>query len=133
MPRLATAALCLVAGAAIGVGAVVVHLWWWGLALALVGTLAGLVAVPGGWWRRLPLAVGWTAAVGVLAAPRPEGDFLIATNTNGYVLLAAAVVVLVAGLVGLRGRSRGDARDAGTTSRHAADSGSSAAKPRMPA
>lgn len=91
----------LVAGACVGVASVLVHGNWWGLLVALTATFATLVALPGGWWR-LPFAAGWSAVVAVLAPERPEGDYLIAADTAGYLLLGAAVVVLLSGMVGAR-------------------------------
>jgi hypothetical protein len=100
--RLAVALSCFVGGAATGVASVAVHAQWWGLLLALAATAANMVALPGGWWRRLPFAAGWFLAVAVLTPERPEGDYLIAGNAVGYVLLGAALAVLVSGMVGLR-------------------------------
>lgn len=100
--RPAVAVACLVGGGATAVASVLVHGTWWGLALALAATAATVVALPGGWWRRLSFAVGWSVMVAVLAPERPEGDYLVAANARGYVLLGAAVAVLVSGMVGLR-------------------------------
>ena len=102
--RAACAGGCLLLGAAVGVQSVGVHSWWWGLLLALAATVATLFAVPGGWWRRLPFALGWSGAVAVLSSERPEGDYLVATNGPGYTLLVATIVVMLLGLVGVRHR-----------------------------
>jgi hypothetical protein len=81
---------------------VALHRLWWGLPLALVATAAVLVALPGGWWSRLPFALGWVAALALLAGSRPEGDYLVAGDARGWLLLAAGVVVLLGGIVGVR-------------------------------
>lgn len=103
--RLGVAVGCLLGGAATALAAVLVHGHWWGLPVALAATLATLVALPGGWWLRLPYGVGWAVIVGVATPERPEGDYLIAGDARGYVLLAAAVVVLIASMVGIRDHS----------------------------
>ncbi|KAA1426032.1 hypothetical protein [Nocardioides antri] len=100
--RAAVAVLALVGGATIGCAAVVLHRYWWGLLLGVAATAALLVAIPGGWWRRLPFALGWVAAVLVLTGERPEGDLLVTQTATGYLLLAAGLGVLLGGVVGLR-------------------------------
>lgn len=109
--RVLVALACLILGAAVGLGTVALHGYGWGLGLGIAATAASLVALPGGWWRRLPFALGWTAALGVASVPRPEGDYLIASDASGYLLLATGAVVLGAGFVGLlpRGTPRGNA------------------------
>lgn len=103
--RLGVALACLLGGGATGLAAVLVHGHWWGLPVALTATLATLVALPGGWWRRLPYGAGWSVVVALSTPERPEGDYLVAADAQGYVLLAAAVVVLVASMVGIRDHS----------------------------
>jgi len=100
--RVAVAVLALSGGAVVGCAAVALHRYWWGLLLGILATAALLVAVPGGWWRRLPLALGWVAAVLVMAGERAEGDVLVGQTANGYLLLGVGVGVLLAGVVGLR-------------------------------
>ncbi len=78
------------------------HGYWWGLLLGIATTGAWLVAIPGGWWLRLPFAVGWGAAVLALSAERSEGDYLVATDARGYVLLGTGVAVLIGGIIGVR-------------------------------
>jgi hypothetical protein len=85
----------LVAGAATGVAAVALHEIGWGLVLGFAATFAAVLAVPPGWWSRLPLAAGWVGVVGWLSVPRAEGDYLIASDAPGYGLLAAGLVLLV--------------------------------------
>lgn len=100
--RVAVAVLALCGGALVGCAAVGVHQYWWGLLLAVAATAAVLVAVPGGWWRRLPFSLGWVAVVLVLADERPEGDVMIGQSVAGYLLLGAGVGVLIGGVVGVR-------------------------------
>ena len=101
MTRVLRAAGLLVLGAIVGIASVGVHNTWWGLPLALVTTAASAYALPGGWTGRAPFALGWSVVVAALALPRPEGDFLISGDVNGYVLLGCGLVLLVASLVTL--------------------------------
>lgn len=102
---------CLVLGAGVAVCTVLLHGYAWGLVLGLAATAASLVALPGGWWARLPFAAGWVAALGVLTLERSEGDYLVAGDGSGYALLAGGAVVLGVGFVGLLPR-RATAPDA---------------------
>lgn len=101
--RVAVVVGSLLGGAVVGVFCVAVHGWTWGLLLGLATVAATLVALPAG-SARLPFALGWTAAVGVLSVGRPEGDVLVAQDARGIVLVLAAPVVIVAGFVGLLNR-----------------------------
>lgn len=96
------AVLALLAGGLLGLCVLLLHGYWWGLLLGIGATAAWLAAVPGGWWLRFPFAVGWDAAVLLLSLERPEGDYLVASDASGYVLLGSGVVVLLGGIVGLR-------------------------------
>ncbi len=100
--RVAVAALALLGGATVGGCAVFLHDYWWGLLLGIAATLALLVVTPGGWWRRLPFALGWVAVVLLLSGERPEGDVLVRQTVNGYVLLGVGIGVLLGGVIGLR-------------------------------
>jgi hypothetical protein len=60
------------------------------------------VVLPGGWWRRLPFALGWVVVVLLLSGERPEGDVLVQSDVSGYVLLGTGVGVLLGGVIGLR-------------------------------
>lgn len=102
--RAVVAVSLLAGGAVVGFGVVVLHSLWWGLALGLAATGSALVALLGRWWARLPFAIGWAGAVGWLSGSRPEGDYLIAGDLSGYVLLMTAFAVLVTGIVSLRPR-----------------------------
>jgi hypothetical protein len=85
----------LLAGAATGVATVALHDLWWGLVLAAVATLAAVVALPPGWWSRLAFVVGWDLVVGWLAFPRPEGDYLLSQDVQGYAVLGLGLVLIV--------------------------------------
>lgn len=118
MPVALRAALvvpCLLLGSATSLCTVLLHDYWWGLALGLTATTAALVALPGGWWARLPFAVGWALVLLVVTPERPEGDYLVSGDTAGYLLMAAGIAVFGAGFTGLvRGRDAdGDSRAAG--------------------
>ena len=62
------------------------------MALAAAAVLATLVAVGPGWSTRLPFAVGFGAVVLRLSLARPEGDYLLASDAQGYALLLLALV-----------------------------------------
>jgi hypothetical protein len=103
--RAPLAVALLVLGAAAGIASVALHQRWWGLLLGVAAPLATAVALPPGWWARLAFSAGWVAMIGYLMMPRPEGDYLVADGAAGYVLLAAAMVLIVAGLVTLPRRA----------------------------
>lgn len=90
-----------VAGAMTGLATVAVHSRLLMLVFALAATFAALVGLPPGWWSRVPFAAGWTAVVAVAAAGRPEGDYALAANTAGYVVLVVAVVLPMSALATL--------------------------------
>ena len=90
----------LTLGLVVGIAAVALHTYWWGLALATAATATTTYALPPG-WGRVPFAVGSAAAVGYLAFPRAEGDYVIASNASGYLLFGLTLVLVVAALVTL--------------------------------
>jgi hypothetical protein len=100
MKALAALAL-LVGGAAVGVAAVAVHELWWGLPLTVLAVAPSLVALPAGWWARLPAALGFALVVGWLAIPRAEGDYVIGSDLQGYLVVTLALVTTVAGIATL--------------------------------
>lgn len=104
--RAAAALGLLVAGFVIGLAAVAVHARAWGLPLGAVATLAALVALPPGIWSRCAYAAGWIVALALALIPRPEGDYAIASDVPGYVLLGVGLVLLVAALATLPVRRR---------------------------
>lgn len=99
---IATATLLL--GGAVSLFTVALHGYPWGLVLGLVTTAVTLVALPGG-WARMPFAVGWSALVVYASQVRPEGDFVLAQDFAGWTVLVAALVVVIAGMIGARKRS----------------------------
>lgn len=99
--RLLVAVLLLVAGAATGLATVAVHELAWGLPLAIGATVAALGALPPGWWSRLAFALGWSALVGWLSVPRPEGGFVIGSDVPGYTVLGLGLAVMVGGVATL--------------------------------
>ncbi|GAB6986708.1 hypothetical protein [Nocardioides pyridinolyticus] len=101
MRRLAAATGLLVAGAATAVAAVALHDLGWGFALTVAAVLAAVVALPAGWWSRLAFVAGFDAVLGWLAVPRPEGDYLVSQDWQGYGLLAFGLVLLVGALATL--------------------------------
>jgi hypothetical protein len=86
--------LSLLAGLGAGIATVLVHQWWWGLALGAVVTALVAVVTPRGWGTRLPFALGDALAVGALSVPRPEGDYLVGADAAGYTVLGVTVLVL---------------------------------------
>jgi hypothetical protein len=118
---LGRAVALLVAGAVVGVAAVALHAWWWGLVLIAVATLVSVYAVRPGWLTRLPYAVGWLAACGLGMIPRPAGSYAVASDGAGYTLIGiglAAIVLTTATLPmdWLRGRTAVSATDSGPDS-----------------
>jgi hypothetical protein len=89
------APVTLLAGIGLAVGTTAVYQWWWGLLLAAATTLLVLLATPPGWATRLPLAVGFDGTVALLAVPRGEGDYLVASTRSGYAVIGLALVVLL--------------------------------------
>ena len=98
---------CLLLGAAVALAALAVHRSAFpaGLVLGLVTTFA--VA----WWlvrsRRPRTAasyvVGWLAVLVLAALGRPEGDFALASDLEGYALLVAGLPLLLVGIVAVAG------------------------------
>ncbi|MEI7057640.1 hypothetical protein WBG06_17585 [Nocardioides sp. CCNWLW239] len=91
---LARAAAGLLLGLVVGVAAVAVHPWWWGLLLAVAASSATLLALPRG-VARVTYAVAWAIVVALAATPRPTGGYAIAGDVAGYVMIAWAVLMVV--------------------------------------
>ena len=94
-------AVAAAVGVLSGAAGTVLHLRWWGLALAL-GTAVVVLAwlPPGG--VRVAFALGWCAPVlrGVLEGP--GGGFLVGADAAGWSLLAGSAVLLVAAVATAR-------------------------------
>jgi Family of unknown function (DUF6113) len=102
----------LLIGAVVGLASVIVHRtqFPWGMLVVLATTFA----VP---WRLLrserprttaSYAAGWLVVVAVAVKGRPEGDYVLAGDVEGYLLLGAGLVLVVVGIVSLaRGRDAG--------------------------
>ena len=58
----------------------------------MAAVAAAVVALPRGWWTRLPFALGFVAVLGLAMVPRGEGDYLVPGNARGYLLLAVGFV-----------------------------------------
>lgn len=92
--RVLLAVTMLAVGGISAAAAVAVHGRWWGLVLAAAAVLATLVAVGAGWSTRLPFAAGFGLVVLRLAIARPEGDYVLAGNAQGYLMLLLTLVVV---------------------------------------
>ena len=91
----------LLAGGLSGLAAVAVHHWWWGLLLTVCAVGATLAAVGPGWSTRLPFGLGFALVVGRSAVPRPEGDYVVASDTAGYLVIGLALATVVVAVVTL--------------------------------
>lgn len=100
--RIPIAAGSLAGGVLVGALSTVVHGLGIGLALSLVATLASLLALPPGWWARLPFAGGWLGVVFYFSNPRPEGDYLVASDAFGYTLLGTGMAIVAFAIITLR-------------------------------
>jgi len=98
-----------VVGIAVGLLALDVHraIFPWGLLVAIASTYA----VP--WWltgshrpaTAATYSVGWLVVFGVAIAGRPEGDFVVAADLEGYALMGVALILVLVAVVALA-RSR---------------------------
>lgn len=111
--RCSAALASIVGGGAVGLGAVLLHGYWWGLLLGVAATVALLVALPAGASTRLAFSLGWVAVLWRATTERTEGDYLVSSDARGYTLLVFAMVVLAAGFVGLARRPRRDGDSGG--------------------
>jgi hypothetical protein len=91
----------LLLGAVTAVAAVAVHATGWGLVLGVAAVAATVAALPPGWTTRLAFGVGLVGGLGLLSVRRPEGDYVIAADLEGYLLLGLGLAVVVAGVATL--------------------------------
>ena len=78
--------------------------------MPVVATVAALVGLPRGWLTRLPFALGWVGTVFLLSRRRSEGDYLVSSNTPGYLLLGLGLAVLLFALATLPPPRRSERR-----------------------
>ena len=98
----------LVLGAVTGTAAVLVHTGWAWLVLGVLAAAATLRWLPPN-GPRIGFAVGWCIAVARGTLARPEGDYLVSADAQGWTLRGASLAVLVAALATVRVRpARGD-------------------------
>lgn len=88
----------LLLGLVVGVAAIAVHPWWWGLLLAVSASTATLLALPRG-ASRVAYAAAWAVVVALAAAPRPTGGYAVAGNLEGYLMILWAVLMIVVATV----------------------------------
>ena len=97
-------------GAATAVAAIAVHrsgpVW---LALAVVASLAVGWALRSTGTPRLAAAycLGWLVVLGYALAGRPEGDYVLASDGAGYVMMTTGFLLVVLGITSL---GRGEVR-----------------------
>jgi hypothetical protein len=84
----------LLTGLLVGVAAVAVHPWWWGLLLAVAASSATLFALPRG-VARVAYAAAWGIVVALAATPRPAGGYAVAGDLAGYLMIFWAVLMIV--------------------------------------
>jgi hypothetical protein len=84
----------LLLGLVVGVAAVAVHPWWWGLPLALAASSAMLLVLPRG-VSRIAYAAAWAIVVALAATPRPTGGYAVAGDVAGYLMIFWAVLMIV--------------------------------------
>lgn len=95
-------------GAVTGVAALAVHRSGPGwLALAVTASLGPAWALRSTGTPRVGAAycLGWLVVLGIALAGRPEGDYVVASDTAGYILMATGFVLVVLGVTSL---GRGD-------------------------
>jgi hypothetical protein len=104
---------CLLLGAVVGLAAVAVHREAppWGLLLAMATTFAvpaRLLASPRVAIRRTGASyvAGWLVVGAVVLPGRPEGDYALASDLEGFVLLGAGFLLVVVGVVSVTGGRR---------------------------
>ena len=101
---------CLLVGALVSLASLLVHRSLF--PLGLVVALAASYAVPL-WLLRssrprtaASYVAGWLAVLAVAVAGRPEGDYVVAGDLTGYLLLAGGFGLVVVALVAIAGAAR---------------------------
>lgn len=107
--RVAAALVAALLGAACVFAALFVHRSWWGCLLVWAVALVVQAALSPHWYGRAAFASGWVGLLSLGLQTRPEGDYLVAADVWGYLLLATVPVLLVGAVVGAFG-GRGAAR-----------------------
>jgi len=110
----------LLVGATVSLASVVVHRFGvlelpLGLLLGLTTTFVVAWALQQSGVRRLvsSYAAGWLVVFGFVLAGRPEGDYAVAGDLPGYLMIAAALVLVAIGVLSLG--PRGSASVGGPT------------------
>lgn len=103
--RLVVAGLLLALGVLGGTATVLVHRYWWGLALGVVVALLTARVLPARPSGRLAFVAGFAGVVLWLTRSRPEGDYLIAQDAHGYGLLIAVIVLVLSSALTLERRA----------------------------
>jgi hypothetical protein len=101
---------CFLVGAAVALAAVLVHRSVFPLGLLLA--VATTFAVP--WWllgsarprTAASYVVGWLVVLALVVAGRPEGDYALSSDVEGYAMLGAGLLLVVVGVVSIAGRRR---------------------------
>lgn len=101
-----------VLGAVVALAAVAVHRSWFPLGLALA--VAASVLTPARFAAsRHPrtaasYVAGWLVVFALVMLGRPEGDYAIAADVDGYTMMATGLVLVLVALVGFTGSRRSD-------------------------
>ena len=106
-------AVAVLVGAAVSVATVAVHRSE--VLDVPVGLVVGLLATFSTVWAMRELehrlaatfALGWLVAFGLAILGQPEGDYVIAGDVPGYVLMATALVIVVLGVASLGAQHSG--------------------------
>jgi hypothetical protein len=86
----------LLGGAVSGAAAVLTHSSWTWLVCAVVAGVATLRWLPAA--AGLCFAAGWVLPVARASLTRPEGDFLVSADAQGWTLLASSFLLLLGAL-----------------------------------
>jgi len=99
--RTLVALVLLALGAGTGIAVIALHDLAWGLALGAAASVLAALALPPGWWGRLAFSLGTACMIGWLTMPRPEGDYVVSKDWQGYAVLGLALILLVLGVATL--------------------------------